>query len=203
MANDLTTAQVDYPFLPETSSRKTLWSIEWGLAEYPDDLRRFLERYEADGKIGERVLDLGAGDKPITSDLRTPREIYLVDIAEQISCLGQDGPPKIIPICQDLEGLTQSDPDFFKNLGSMDTLVASSLFNYVSWRRLISDVKDTHNPGGYFFVDNLIGAGLPLLFSRYRPRSHSEIVQTFDEWGYEVIEQVEKSNTSIVIAKKK
>lgn len=203
MENRTTMAQPDCPYMLYPLSRQTYWSREWGLAYGPDDLRALLEQYERDGKIGERVLDLGAGDKPVSSTLHTPNEIYLVDIAPEITSLKQDGPPKVIPICQDLESLIQSDPNFFRDLGPIDTMIASSLFNYLNWQRLISVVKEFHNPKGYFFVFNLIGAGTPFLFSKYRPRSHLEVVREFDKQGYEVVEQVGKGNTSIVIAKKK
>ena len=178
------------------------WEQEWGLCEYPDDLKNVLHKYEDGGKVGNTVLDIGAGHKPLSFSLSTPERLILIDAAPQILALGKDG-KEVIPLWANLDTLVDSGSfGFIKDYGPIDTIIASSVFNYVNWKKLLYVLANFHTDGGYLFIANLIGAGAPFLFSAHRPKSHSEIVETLPNCSYEVIDDIVESNLSMIVAKK-
>lgn len=56
-----------------------------------------------------------------------------------------------------------------------DCIIASNVFNYIDYKLLLMSLKDIANKGCYLFINNVVDYGLPVFFSKDRPKSNKEI----------------------------
>ena len=190
------------PFMPGKEPTLDRWVNEWSNHVYPSDLKEILIKYENKNEIGNTVLDLGSGPKPLAFNLSTPKKIILLDIVPMVCSLKKEG-IETISVWADLDKLI--DTENYKSIaeyGKVDTVIASSIFNYVDWKKLISLQTDFHKKGGHIFIANLLEDGVKRLFSKKRPKYHLEIEETLPKYGYKVIEQSIEDKLKIIVARK-
>lgn len=93
-----------------------------------------------------------------------------------------------------------------------DSVVVSHVLNYIDYKLFFIVIKDFLRPGGLLFINNVVDYGLPVFFSSRKPKSNSEVIKTFNEIGYNVIEKKEiespylehqKNKRLIIVAKNK
>lgn len=73
---------------------------------------------------------------------------------------------------------------------SFSSVVISQVLNYVDHEHLLRILYPLLKPGGLIFINNVINYGIPVLFSKKRPRSNKAIVKSIEEIGYTVLEKV-------------
>ena len=187
-------------YVPGRHKNVDTWVGEWNSHVYPSGLKKILSKY--DSKLGDVVLDLGSGPNPLSFSLQNPSKIILLDIVPQVCSLKKPG-KDVKAVWGDLEVMIGKGT--YKSLGNVDSVIASSIFNYVDWRKLIDLQSKLHNSDGYFFVANRnkgSGRGIKRLFSDKSPESDAEVIDYFENSGYKIVEQKQDSNLSILVAKK-
>lgn len=78
--------------------------------------------------------------------------------------------------------------------GKFGAIVISQVLNYVDYKKMVSVARELLAEGGLLFVNNVVGNGIPELFSQKRPKSLEETVRGVARAGFEIIEKaVEKT----------
>jgi len=190
-------------YQPGTDSTMDNWITEWRSHAYPNELRKRLLHYDVKQELGDRVLDIGSGPEPISFSLRNPKKIILIDVVPMVCSLECAG-KEVTPIWANVEILLKHGhyADVVRKHGAINTVIASSILNYLDWKELISAHQGIHAPGGYLFIANLSNRGVQNLFSEHRPQNHLQIVNDLPNYGYKVIEQDIKNKLGIIVAKK-
>jgi hypothetical protein len=178
------------------------WVNEWSSHPYPPYLKKKLQEYDRKNEIGKIVLDLGSGPNPLSFTLSTPEKIVLVDIVPMVKSLKKRG-KQVVSVWADIEEMLEHDTyGHLSKYGPLDTIVASSIFNYLDWKKLLGSQREFHSKGGNLFIANMAGIGIKGLFSDSRPSSVSDIVNGLPETGYRVVEVIEKGIKAVIVAKK-
>jgi|TARA_B100002003_G_C14121979_1_gene539681 hypothetical protein len=187
-------------YVPGRHKKVDAWVGEWHSHVYPSGLKKILSKY--DSQLGDVVLDLGSGPNPLSFSLESPSKLILLDIVPQVCSLKKEG-KEVKSVWGDLEVMIEEGT--YSSLGNVDTVIASSIFNYVNWKKLIDLQSQSHNSNGYFFVANRnegSGRGIKRLFSDKCPVSDGEVIDYFESSGYKIVEQKQDSNLNILVAKK-
>jgi hypothetical protein len=183
----------------------TPWREYWGEA-YGIDLKRWLlkpvfEKLEVEGKIGDLVVDVGSGARPVTQFLRhkTARKRICVDIAadnarsasEQKIRLDVEkvGEPAalsfrkaLLRVCRFLE----IAPGGEAHTKGADMMVFADLLNYVDFRRVLGGFARYLKPGGRIVIVNLPMRGNQSLFSEQGLKDNRQLYEFLEEQRFEI-----------------
>ena len=85
---------------------------------------------------------------------------------------------------------------------SFGSVIASSILNYIDWRKFLEINGDTQNKGDRIFISNLIKRGIRPLFSGSEPKTADDIPKYLERLGYDILECHDNRIRSIVAAEK-
>jgi hypothetical protein len=188
-------------YVPGKYKKVDSWIGEWNSHVYPSSLKKILAQY--DQKLSDTVLDLGAGPNPLSFSLSKPSKFILMDIVPQVCSLKYEG-KEVKSIWGDLEVMIEKST-YSSISNDVDAVIASNIFNYVDWRKLVTLQSKFHNHQGYFFVANRNtgnGRGIKRLFSDKSPGSNEEVISHFENSGYKIIDDMLEGNLNILVAQR-
>ena len=183
----------------------TPWQQYWGEA-YGLDLKRWLlkpvfEMLEAGDKVGDLIVDVGSGARPVTQFLpqRAGRKRIYVDVAadnrrsgdEQkirldVEKVGEPGAlsfrKAMLRMCRFLEIIPRAEAD----TKGADMMVFADLLNYVDFRKVLGGFASFLKPGGRIVVVNLPMRGNQSLFSEKGLKDNSKLYEFLEEHGFEI-----------------
>jgi hypothetical protein len=180
------------------------WQPYWGEA-YGPELKRWLlapvfAELDADGKIGDVIVDFGSGAQPVTRLLKAGprRKRILVDIAAEntrtddeqklrldVAKLGDDSAlsfRKALARARRFLGLTPGESD----VPAVDTMVFSEILNYVDFRDVISRAGAYLKPNGRIIVVNFPLRGNLALFSERGLKNNYELYAFLEQEAFEI-----------------
>lgn len=178
-----------------------------GKKDYPCRIAGFLRKYDLFEAFGTTVLILGCGHKPSSAELIREHRIILLDISERIREL--DTSPNVITIECDLFLLaTQRPPAYTAALaaagGSLDTIIASNIINYLPWQEVFKSVDRDFKKGGLFFLEYEIDRGYTAAFHRNRPLNYHSVIAFFEDTvGHIILEINKRERESLILVSKK
>lgn len=76
-----------------------------------------------------------------------------------------------------------------------DVITISQIVNYIDYKSLLKNIYPCLKSGGKIFINNVVDYGIPILFSKKRPKSNQEIINTAVSLDYEITLQEELSKT--------
>jgi hypothetical protein len=181
------------------------WQEYWGETYAPELKQRLLkplfEELEKEGKIGNLIVDIGSGAKPVTRLLepRPERKRVFVDIAAdnrgsvdelklrldvekignpaQLSCR-----KALLRICAFL----QIDVRTRVEIERADTMVISDTLNYVDFRTVLSGLASYLKPNGRIVILNLPYRGNSTLFSDLGLKDNRQLYPFLEGQGFEI-----------------
>jgi SAM-dependent methyltransferase len=183
----------------------TPWQEYWG-APYGLDLKRWLlkpvfERLEAEGKVGDLIVDIGSGAQPVTQFLakRAGRKRICVDVAGDncsagdtqrirlnVEKIAEPGSMEfrkaLLRACRHLD-LT---PDAEAGEQRADFMVCADLLNYVDFRKVLGGFARYLKPGGRLVVVNLPMRGNQELFSEKGLKDNRQVCEYLEGRRFEI-----------------
>lgn len=174
----------------------------WERMPYPRELGPYIREYFKSGKIGSGpIVDLGAGENPISHCVLKERgphpDRILVDLSLE-SHLFREQHHGDTAIQADLDMLVQ-DKQAWESLKRVimainggnvcaDTIIASSILNYVGYSRVLHLFDSVFSTGGLLFIGNGIDMGNEGEGNwNLRPKSDEELVDFLGrELKYEI-----------------
>jgi hypothetical protein len=181
----------------------TPWQIFWG-EQYGLSLKRWLlkpvfEKLEAEGKVGDVIVDIGSGAQPVTQFLqkRPGRKRICVDVAADnrragdaqtvrlnVEKVGEPGSlslrKALVRACRYLEASPAAGAP------GADLMVCADLLNYVDFRKVLGGFARYLKPGGRIVVVNLPMRGNQSLFSEKGLKDNRLVCQFLEEQGFEI-----------------
>lgn len=182
------------------------WNSHWG-TEYRRDLREMdlqplLIELESKQMLGEVIVDVGSGKFPVTSYLRQPHKVILIDIAGE-DCIEDN----TLRFKKDIETLTDTnavgtqrtllrmarflelDPrvDSAEQVG---TIIFSQVLNYVDYQQVLESALKYVKPGGLIIIVNQPGMGFSDLFSLKGIQANSDLFKCLERLGLTVVREV-------------
>jgi SAM-dependent methyltransferase len=188
--------------IDEMTRLQTPWQRYWG-DSYRPELKRWLlrpvfARMEAEGKVGNLIVDIGSGACPVSRMLGMPktRRRILVDVAALNGATEHELRVRL-DVERAVEGTALSCRKaavriwrFLGETGSKaDLIVFSDVLNYVDFRKVLGRFSDFLRPGGRFLVVNLPMKGNPELFSEVGLTDNRELFTFLAEAGFEIEEK--------------
>ena len=179
------------------------WQKHWGEA-YGLKLKAWLleplfERLEAEGRIGNVIVDVGSGAQPVTRFLppKDGRKRVCVDIAAE-----PGGAEDEMRVKMDVEKVGGRDALSFRKalvracrffelnprerMGAADLMVFSDVLNYVDFREVLGGFGQFLKLGGRMIVVNLPIRGNVALFSEKGLKDNRELYAFLAEEGFEI-----------------
>ena len=171
------------------------WEAEWRVAEsncrfYGRNTERFLDHYK--DELGDVILDIGCGPNPVTYGLK-PKKI-LIDTASRVETL-EEVVENSFAARVDLNKLHFREDDYYRykdallraSADSVNTIVSSSVLNYIDYKSVIETLEDDLEEDGLVFVVNRIDHGFSHYMHPGRPRTNDEIIRFFEsELGHDI-----------------
>jgi hypothetical protein len=181
----------------------TPWQAFWG-EHYGLQLKRWLlepvfEKLEAEGKVGDLIVDIGSGAQPVTQFLqkRPGRKRICVDVAadnrragdaqtvrldvEKVAESGSLSLRKaLVRACRHLDVTPESAP------AGADLMVCADVLNYVDFRKVLGGFAKYLKPGGRIVVVNLPMRGNQSLFSEQGLKDNRLVCQYLEEQRFEI-----------------
>lgn len=181
------------------------WQEFWG-ETYAPELKRSLlkplfDELEKAGKIGNLIIDIGSGARPVTRLLETRpgRKRVCVDIAadnresvdelrlrldaEEIGEIARLSSQKtLLRVCAFL-GI---DPRKDAEIQRADTIVISDLLNYVDFRNVLAGFASYLKPNGRMIIVNLPYRGNYSLFSELGLKDNRQLYLFLEQHDFEI-----------------
>lgn len=144
------------------------------MLEGSQDLLPYIKKYSAN--LGHIILEIGPFFNPLTVDelFRDKLIFYWDNDKSVIDWLkNQNIGKQIYPIQCDLNYLNepllfaktkQNFTNFKYNRISFESVIASQIFNYINYRKLLAILITTMKPGSLLFINNVVDYGLPAFF---------------------------------------
>ena len=181
------------------------WQEFWGETYAPELKRNLLkpvfDELEEAGKIGNLIIDIGSGARPVTRLLETSpgRKRVYVDIAadrresvdelklrldaEKIGQLGRLSSQKaLLRVCAFL-GI---DPRMGAEIQQADTIVISDMLNYVDFRKVLAGCANYLKSNGRIIILNLPYRGNHSLFSDLGLKDNRQLNAFLEEHDFEI-----------------
>jgi hypothetical protein len=150
--------------------------------------------------LGDSLLEIGPFFNPLLR-VRVVKEV----LTEEASVTFLENDPSAIKwlnanfFCRVLD-LDMNSPSFQSDLArqldaygvypnSFNTVILSQVLNYVDHNQLLKVLYPILRPGGLMFINNVINYGIPVLFSKKRPKSNKEIIKSIEGIGYTILEK--------------
>ncbi len=181
------------------------WQPYWG-EPYGLELKQWLlkpvfEEMERAGKVGDLIVDIGSGARPVTRFLeeRPGRKRICVDMAADNSETGDEQRIRL-----DVEKVGELGALSFRkamlrarrflgvvpgaegNAAGADIMVFSDLLNYVDFRKVLRRFADYLKAGGRIVIVNLPMRGNRSLFSEKGLKDNRELYAFLEEQGFEI-----------------
>ena len=162
--------------MSEKSKRQEIWDEVWGMDYCSDQFTQMMS--EIDNKLGEVIVDVGAGANPVTRLLdRTRHKVIEVD------CSSDENPdlPNTLRVRFDIDdivenidstrvaiakvmkflGIDEKECGFSPNsLERVDAFVFSQILNHIDFKAVIKSLKKYLKPGGELIFNECLGLGL-------------------------------------------
>jgi hypothetical protein len=186
---------------------KKFWTAVWGKKDYPCRIASFIRKYDLQEAIGTNVLIMGCGHKPTSTELIREHRIILTDISEKVCELCTS--PNVTTIeCDLILFATRPPPLYAQALaavgGSLDTIVASNVINYLPWKDVFRSINQDLKRGGLFFLEYEIDRGFKAAFHRSRPLNYNSVIAFFEDTvRHKIIEINKREKESMVLVSKK
>jgi hypothetical protein len=182
---------------------QTPWQMYWGEA-YGIELKEFLvkplfESLETQGKIGDLIVDVGSGARPVTRFIqsRSGRKRILVDVAAdngksqdeqriRLNAEKIDAPrtlsfrKALLRVCRFLEIAPGSA------VRRADIMVFADVLNYVDFRKVLRGFSSYLRRGGRLVIVNLPMRGNQALFSEKGLKDNRQLYQFLEEERFEI-----------------
>jgi len=174
------------------------WGEEYGLKLKEWMLKPVFEKLEGEGKVGQLIVDVGSGARPVTRFFAaTPgRRRILVDVAadnrrakdEQRIRLNAEkvNEPEalsfrkaLLRVCRFLE----IEP---RSVCRADTMVFADLLNYVDFREVLKGFATYLKPGGRLIIVNLPIRGNESLFSEKGLKDNRQLYEFLEDERFEI-----------------
>ncbi len=134
-------------------------------------------------KLGANILEVGSFFDPLISEKEFQnKNIYILENDKFASEFIKNTYPKSNLLISDIEELGKL-PDL-----CFDSVVVSQVFNYINYKKFLSDIKNYMHTGSLLFINNVVDYGIPVLFSNDRPLNINETTASIEEAGYKLIE---------------
>ncbi len=181
----------------------TRWDERWGHVYSPEHKDRMMGRHlrqmDAEGKIGNTLIDVGSGAYPVTQMLRykKDRKIIAVDVAGgnhrhrdrqelRVDAEAVDRPDslaykKALIRSQGFLGLKPDTADSRQ----ADSVFFSEILNYVDSGKVIEGFGRFIKPGGRVIIYNKPDYGLESLFSGDRFKDNHELLGFLTDRGFD------------------
>ena len=153
------------------------------------------------------VLIMGCGHKPTSTELIREHRIILTDISEKVCELCTS--PNVTTIECDLILFATRPPPLYAHAlaavgGSLDTIVASNVINYLPWKDVFRSINQDLKRGGLFFLEYEIDRGFKAAFHRSRPLNYNSVIAFFEDTvRHKIIEINKREKESMVLVSKK
>lgn len=163
--------------MSEKSKKQEIWDEVWGNMDYCSD--QFTQMMsEIDNKLGEVVVDVGAGANPVTRLLdRTRHKVIEVDCSsDETSDLpntlrvrfdideivdNRDSTRLAIAKVMKFLDIDENECGFSpKSLERVDAFVFSQILNHIDFKAVIKSLKKYLKPGGELIFNECIGLGV-------------------------------------------
>jgi SAM-dependent methyltransferase len=181
----------------------TPWQEFWG-EHYGLPLKRWLlepvfQKLEAEGKVGDLIVDIGSGAQPVTQFLakRRGRRRVCVDVAGNNRCawdaltirlnVEKVAEPRSLSLRKALVRagrFLELAPG--AEAAAADLMVCADLLNYVDFRKVLGGFARYLKPGGRIVVVNLPMRGNQALFSDKGLKDNRQVGQFLIEQGFEI-----------------
>jgi hypothetical protein len=181
------------------------WQEYWGETYAPELKHRLLkpvfDDLENQGKLGNLIVDVGSGARPVTRCLaaKPGRKWVCVDIAadnvqsvhelrlrldaEKIGQLHRLSFRKgLLRACSFLKIDLRTGEDIQR----VDTMVISDTLNYVDFRKVLSGLASYLKPNGRIVILNLPYRGNQFLFSDLGLKDNRQLYPVLKEQGFEI-----------------
>jgi hypothetical protein len=140
--------------------------------------------------IGDSILEIGPFFNPITKQIgeriASKSVTYWENDPHAIQWLQEQCFPFDFQIKQ--FDLNRTDASKLKLLKEFSSVIASQVFNYVDYVILLQFMHEKINSGGLLFINNVIDYGLPKFFTKKRPKSIKETLDSVEASGFQIIE---------------
>lgn len=179
---------------------------EYNRATIKDHIKSILREFDAEGKMGQTILDIGSGAHPVSEifDSKQDKKVLNVDFfAPKTSKVSEN---RMI-VQQDIDELSETNPDFHfkrnivlirKFLGinnkeneifdhgveEIDTLIMTDILNYLDYKKIFPLISRYLKQGGRVVIGNKPGRGRRNFFPENRQggkEANGEGVQTNSE----------------------
>jgi SAM-dependent methyltransferase len=186
---------------------KKFWTAVWKKKDYPCRIAGFIKKYDLFEAIGSTVLIMGCGHKPSSDELIREHRILLIDISEGIRELKIS--PNVTTIECDLVLFAAQRPSPYAEAlaaagGSLDTIIASNIINYLPWQDVFRNVNRDLKNGGLFFLEYEIDRGYAAAFHRNRPLNYNSVIAFFEDTvRHKILEINKRERESLILVSKK
>jgi len=193
------------PKSPKRPADPNPWQEYWGETYAPELKQRLLKPIFGDlekaGKIGNLIVDLGSGAKPVTRLIEpgAQKKRICVDVAAD-----NGGSDDELRLRLDAEKTGQVDQLSFRKamlrvcaflnidprkdgeIQRVDTIVISDTLNYVDFRRVLGGCSSYLKPNGRLIILNLPYRGNQSLFSDRGLKDNRQLYVFLDEHHFEI-----------------
>ncbi len=132
------------------------------------------------------VLELGPFTNPLVTTLKFPEHkiTYVDNDSEVLNYLAGEHLSAGFINCN-LDNL-----DLIEGENTYDYAIASQIFNYIDYRKLLREIRRLLKPRGRLFVNNVVDYGIPDFFARrgVRPSSIDETLSEIESADFRIID---------------
>jgi len=182
---------------------QTPWQRFWG-ADYGLEMKEWLlkpvfESLDAEGKVGDLIVDVGSGAQPVTRFLqsRPGRKRILVDVAADDAIhaderrirlnaekVAEPGALSLLKALIKAREFLDLSPG--EQLAGADLMVFSDLLNYVDFRKVLRGFATYLKPGGRLMISNLPMRGNESLFSENGLKDNRDLYAFLEAERFEI-----------------
>jgi len=187
------------------------------------ELMLYVGKYK--DKLGKNILEVGPFFNPLITSKKFPDKniFYWENDRYVIDNLKKEF-PETFPVYCDLNKIEGDSLSKLKNETlkafnktnqkkiKFDSVIISHVFNYIDYVLFMTILKDLMSKDALLFINNVVDYGLEDLYSKQRPRSIRETIESVEKVGFEVLDKKEiettdkkfqKNNRLILVAKQK
>lgn len=161
--------------------KRAYWAGQWGSGYSPDfkklEIRPLLERMDAAGLLGKRILDAGSGSHCKSEQVypANGKRIVRMDIGASMPLIEIGD---ILQMQCDIENLSGDEVrmalSHAKGAG-FDSILFIDILNYVDSQKVLSGFLELLDGGGRIVISNFPHMGIGSMFSEKRARGNGEL----------------------------